>query len=274
MTQFSLKSLDPLIHSLREQQNVIAVLCYGSYAEGTQDEKSDVDLLVICEDTIPSAEIRKELYAKNEGTKIVQQKQFENWETTWTPINDEFVFEHKKIEIGYNTVLWVNEVISKIIKEGAITLPNFEFQPYSFLGLLENARCLYEKNHYFSNLKKQARPFPAKLKQNIIHDNLSIFNESLEDLEDYVQRDIGVLAFEFHLFRVLNAGIQIIFAINETYYPASKREEWHLMRLSKLPEGFHSLIYDLLPVFYTKKIEIINKLKAIQLFIKNINGDD
>ncbi len=269
MTQFSLKTLNPLISSLVERADILAVLCYGSYPEGTFDDKSDIDILVICEGAIPSAEIRKNIYMQNDCKEIIQQITHDNWETTWTPVNDELIFHQKKIEIGYNIASWVTEVVNEIIRDGALTLKNFDFQPYSFLGLLENATCLYEKENFVTHLKKQIRPFPAKLKENIINDNLSVFNESLEDLEDYVHRDIGVLAFQFHLFRALNAAIQIIFAINEIYYPASKREEWHLMRLSKLPEGFHKLIYDLLPVFYTKKTEIVTKLKEIQLFFKN-----
>ena len=103
----------------------------------------------------------------------------------------------------------------------------------------------------------------------IIKENLSIFNESVDDLEDFSQRDIGLLAFQFMLFRGLDAAIQIIFAINEVYYPASKREEKHLMRLSKLPQGMHELIYDLLPVFFNRKNEILMRLKDIKLFIES-----
>lgn len=102
-----LQSLNPLIQSLNTVSNIEAVLCYGSYAEGTQDDKSDIDLLVICKETIPSAELRKKVYEKNYGSQIILGKSHENWETAWTPINDEFVLNDKKIEIGYNLSKWV-----------------------------------------------------------------------------------------------------------------------------------------------------------------------
>ncbi|MBI2792813.1 MAG: GNAT family N-acetyltransferase [Gammaproteobacteria bacterium] len=268
VSDFSLQSLNPIIQSLNKEINITAVLCYGSYAEGTQDEKSDIDLLIICDEPIPAANIRNELYEKNHFEQIKLQKHHENWETTWTPINDEFVFKGKKIEIGYNLSTWVNNVVTKIVGEGKTTLENFQFRPYTFLGLLENSICLFEKENFLTLIRKQIRPFPSKLKTEIINENLSIFNESVEDLEDFSQRDIGLLAFQFMLFRGLDAAIQIIFAINEVYYPASKREEKHLMRLSKLPQGMHELIYDLLPVFFNRKNEILMRLKEIKIFIE------
>ncbi|HET9843093.1 MAG TPA: nucleotidyltransferase domain-containing protein, partial [Gammaproteobacteria bacterium] len=250
---FSLQSLNPIIQSLNKEINITAVLCYGSYAEGTQDEKSDIDLLVICDDLIPESSVRYKIYEKNNGQQIKLQKPHENWETTWTPINDEFLYKGKKIEIGYNLSSWVKDVVNKIVNEGKTTLEDFQFRPYTFLGLLENSVCLFEKENFISLIRKQIRPFPPTLKAEIVKENFSIFNESLEDLEDFNHRDIGLLAFQFMLFRGLDAAIQIIFAINEVYYPASKREEKHLMRLPKLPQGMHELIYDLLPGFFNRK---------------------
>lgn len=265
---FSLQLLNPIIQSLKNEINITAVLCYGSYAESTQDEKSDIDLLVICDESIPAANIRKKIYEKNHCDQIKLQKLYENWETTWTPINDECVFKSKKIEIGYNLSVWVKDIVNKIVAEGVTTLENFQFRPYTFLGLLENSVCLYEKEEFITLIRKQIRPFPLKLKAKIINENLSIFNESVNDLEDFSQRNIGLLAFQFILFRGLDAAIQIIFALNEVYYPASKREEIHLMRLSKLPQGMHELIYELLPTFFNRKNEILMRLKDIKTFIE------
>lgn len=268
VSHFSLELLNPILQALNKEINIAAVLCYGSYAEGTQDEKSDIDLLAICDESIPAANVRKKIYEKNHCEQIKLQKLHENWETTWTPINDEFVFKGKKIEIGYNLSTWVKDVVNKIVSEGKTSLENFEFRPYTFLGLLENSVCLFEKENFVTLIRKQIRPFPSKLKAKIINENLSVFNESVDDLEDFSQRDIGLLAFQFMLFRGIDAAIQIIFAINEVYYPASKREEIHLMRLSKLPQGIHELIYDLLPVFFNRKQEIIARLKDIKTFIE------
>ncbi|MGD9592057.1 MAG: hypothetical protein AB7V32_06020, partial [Candidatus Berkiella sp.] len=167
----------------------------------------------------------------------------------------------------YNSSTWVKEIVKKVM-DANTTLPNFQFRPYTFLGLLENSLCLFEKDNFITQLRKEIRPFPFKLKEKFFNENLSIFNESLAELEDFSQRDIGLLAFQFMLFRGLDAAIQILFAINEAYYPASKREEQYLMNLPKLPQGLHALIYELLPEFYNKKKDILLRLKEVQSFIQ------
>ncbi|MGE3318781.1 MAG: GNAT family N-acetyltransferase [Candidatus Berkiella sp.] len=264
---FSVETLKPLIQSLAKDLDIVAVLCYGSYAEGTFDEKSDIDLLVICEDLIPYPELRQKVYEQHQIKDLNLEKSHENWETTWTPINDEFLFNDKKIEIGYNMATWVEEVVNKVTLEGKTTLDDFQFRPYTLLALLEQSQCLYEKNNWLTTTKKQLRPFSQRLKKAIIQDNLTIFNESLNELENFNQRNIGILAFQFMLFRALDAATQILFAMNEVYYPASKREETHLLRLAKLPKGLHELIYDYLPTFYQRKQEILVSLKEIKIFI-------
>lgn len=264
---FTLETLKPLIQSLSKHLDIVAVLCYGSYAEGTYDESSDIDLLVICEDLIPYPEFRQTVYQQHPVRDLNLEKNYENWETTWTPINDEFEWHGKKIEIGYGMATWIEQVVYNVAREGKTTLDDFQFRPYTLLGLLEKSACLYEKKSWLSSLRKQLRPYPLSLKKAIIQENLSIFNESVAELEDFAKRNIGVLAFQFMLFRALDAATQILFAINEVYYPASKREEAHLLRLAKLPKNMHELIYDYLPMFFLRKQEILHCLKEIKLFI-------
>jgi hypothetical protein len=102
--------------------------------------------------------------------------------------------------------------------------------------------------------------------QALLAENLPLFEENLSDLIDISQRNVGVLAFEFYLFRAIEAAIQILFALNETYDPASKRIENHLQRFSKLTPNFNLLIQDLLPLFFTKKKETIENLEEMRLF--------
>lgn len=263
---FSLSKLEPLISTLTKSCKISAILCYGSYAEGTQDEMSDIDLLVICKEAIPSKEIRQQIYQQQGGELVVLDKNFANWETAWTPVNDELILRGKKIEIGFNLSAWIETTTHEIIETGKTTLKDFSFRPYTLLGLLENATCLWEDKEFITKMKSTIRPFPAQLKENIISENLAVFQESLSDLENIAQRELGLLAFQFMFFRALDAAIQILFALNEVYYPASKREEMHLLRLSKLPQAMIELIVELLPVLFQRKNESIKNLIAIQTF--------
>ncbi|MBS0288084.1 MAG: DUF4037 domain-containing protein [Proteobacteria bacterium] len=261
------KLLENFIHHLSQQPEVLAILCYGSYAEGTQDEHSDIDILVLCDNAIMDVKKRQLIYDKSGVHHQQLHKAIENWETSWTPVNDEFKLNNIKVEVGYNDTIWVHSLISDLMQKGSTTLSYFEFRPYTFLGLLENALCFYEKDQFFTHLKSSIRPYPAKLKQNIIQENMSIMDEGVADLEDCMKRDIGFLASQFYLFRAFDAAVQILFAINEVYYPASKREERHVLGLKLLPPRFEEFMNEL-PTFYSKKAEILEYIKEIQDYIK------
>lgn len=264
-----MNELEVPIQKLIQAWPICAILCYGSYAEGTQDALSDIDLLVICEQSIPNETIRKSLYQEFGASELLLGKQHDNWDNSWSPINDEFEYLGKRIEIGYNLKSWVNEIVEGVTQHGYTSMPSFLFRPYTFLGLIENSICLFEQNNVIEHIKKQLRPYPEILKQHIIAENLPVLNESVAELKNYLQRTIGILAFEFMLFRGLNAAIQILFALNEVYYPASKREEKHLLSLDKIPPGLHDFIYTDLPAFYTHQQAVISKLQEIQIFINH-----
>lgn len=269
MTHFKLNRLSPLIEALKEKGDILAVLCYGSFAEGSLDEKSDIDLLVIAQ-KIPTPSVRQKLYTSLPIQDLNLNKSFGTWGVpAWAPIHDEFAFSGKKIEIGYNTAVWVENAVAKIASEGLTHLPDFPFRAYTFLGLLDNAISLFEKDNYFTALRRKLSPYPQKLKKSIIAENLPLFLENFSDLKDIADRNVGVLAFEFYLFRTIDALIQLLFAINEVYDPASKRIEKHLEILPKIPEHFLHLINDLLPIFFTQKQEILLCLRESEIFLQD-----
>jgi predicted nucleotidyltransferase len=268
MAHFELNTLSPLLEDLQKTKNIFAILCYGSFAEGSVDEKSDVDLLVIAED-IPKPSLRQKIYSLSTTQDLILNKSFGTWGVpAFAPVNDELIFLEKKIELAYNTTTWVENAVEEITSKGLSQLSDFPFRAYTFLGLLDNALSLFEKDNYFTTLRRKLYPFPQKLKKAIIAENLPLFLENFSDLKEIAERNVGVLAFEFYLFRAIDALIQLLFAINEVYDPASKRIEKHLWALSKIPESLPHLINDLLPIFFTQKQEIILCLQETELFLQ------
>ncbi|KTD37475.1 hypothetical protein Lnau_0665 [Legionella nautarum] len=248
------------------------VLCYGSYAQMLQDNKSDIDLLVLVNNVIPQDNLREITYSKFPDTKIVSLgKNMGDWDVSWTPVNDCLMIGDQAIDIGYNTTEWVNRVIENLIIKNQITFDEFPFRPYTFLGLLETCKILYDKNHFIASCQSKISPMPHGLKKEIIHSYLPILRESYEELVDYSQRDIGILAYQFQLFRGLDAIINILCAINDTYDPASKRTEVFLFKLKKQPPDLHEFINKVLPRFFENKNEVSNYFKSSISFIeKNI----
>jgi hypothetical protein len=264
--------INEFVKHLAKEITIQGILCYGSYAQMLQDNKSDIDLLVLVNDVIPQDNLRKITYSKFPDTKIVSLgKNMGDWDVSWTPVNDCLMIGDQAIDIGYNTTEWVNRVIENLIIKNQITFDEFPFRPYTFLGLLETCKILYDKNNFIASCQSKISPMPHGLRKEIIHSFLPILRESYEELVDYSQRDIGILAYQFQLFRGLDAIINLLCAINDTYDPASKRTEIFLFKLKKQPPDLPELINKILPRFYENKNEVLNYFKSSISFIeKNI----
>ena len=87
-------------------------------------------------------------------------------------------------------------------------------------------------------LRAQLSPYPAALKANLLGEALPIMTDGLAELRDYTRRNIGPSAFLFHLGRVCDAMVSVLYALNEHYDPATKRPEQVLRTLAVLPERF------------------------------------
>jgi len=62
---------DSIVNIIAQNLDPQAIVLYGSDAQNLQDEKSDVDLLVLCK-KIPVANIRRGVYEKIHHVKILE----------------------------------------------------------------------------------------------------------------------------------------------------------------------------------------------------------
>src|SRR6188472_1654203 len=79
----------PIVGALAQVQGVEGILCFGSYALGTFDLDSDVDLYVLCHPDIRPSPVRMEALLKVEGIQNVQMDHEEfGWDNQWCPRGD------------------------------------------------------------------------------------------------------------------------------------------------------------------------------------------
>lgn len=229
----------PVVEALSGLGSIRAVLCFGSYAASTNDARSDIDLFAFCNPEIPSSEIRRQCIGEIADVTSLQIDYAETgWDDQWCPVGDRFLLNGVFIDLVYNTLEWVETVVSRVTGEGLTSLPELKFRAHTMLGLLENSLILYDPNSVIAELRTRLRPYPAKLKQTLLSEILRVAEGSLQDLRDYVERDIGNAAFHFHMGRVLDGLGTMLFAINECYDPATKRAEEAYRELAMLPDDF------------------------------------
>jgi len=215
---------------------VSIVLAFGSVASGQVDERSDVDLLVICQSEILSLSARESLLAPV-GT---------GWrfhETQGNPLFAEADVDGLAngvlVTVHYQTVAWIERVLRQVLEQGAITTEQMPFRPYTLLALLERGWLLIDREGLLRSWREQMRPFPAVLKANLLQDFIPRLEEQRDELVATAEREIGPRAFLFHLNWAVDALFEILFVVNEVYDPADRRAERVVLpTLPKLPQQF------------------------------------
>ena len=229
----------PIVESLARLEGVQAILCFGSYAMGTFDEHSDLDLFVFCKPDIVSASKRRRVLESVQGvTHFEESDTAAGWDSQWSPQVDHFRVNEDRFEISYNTMDWISTVVRLVTQEGATSIPEQKFRPYTMLGLLENGIILHDPCSLLRHLIDCLYPYPAQLKRRLISDSLHALKDCLAELKDGVNRGFGLTFFHFFFHRMCDALYTFLFAVNEKYDPAVKRPEVEYQKLKILPPNF------------------------------------
>ena len=229
----------PIVKSLARLEDVRAIFCFGSYAMGTFDEYSDLDLFVFCEPDIVSASERRRILEGVQGVTYFEESDTAaGWDNQWSPQVDYLRVNGTRFEISYNTADWIRTVVRRVTQEGATSIPEQKFRPYTMLGLLENGIILYDPCSCLRYLIDCLYPYPVQLKQRLISDSLHTLKDCLAELKDGVKRGFGLTFFHFFFHRMRDALHILLFAVNEKYDPAVKRSEVAYQKLSLLPPNF------------------------------------
>ncbi len=264
---------DPVVCVLSHIKDVRGILCFGSYAMGTFDACSDVDLYVFCHPAVLPSHVRRKAFLKISGVTHLEINHVEpGSDNCWCPRTDRFRLQDAAMDISWNTVEWISTVVRKVTKESCTSVPELPFRPYTMLGLLETSVILYDPGSILQNLKSTLRPYPERLKQALLSEGLAIIRSSLDELRDCVRREIGNTAFHFHFERVLDALGMTLFAINERYDPATKRAEEAYRALSVVPKDFMDRYVRLLqlPLTQEGRRAVVAELEGVTKDIEHL----
>jgi predicted nucleotidyltransferase len=258
--------VNPVIAVLSGIDVIKGALCLGSYATGTFDEQSDIDLFVLCHPDIITPENRRRAFEMIDGvTELQIDHQNLVWDNQWCPAEDTFRLHGVLIEVGWNTIDWLRTVIHKVSEEGSTSFPELQFRAHTMLGLLENSVILLDPETILNRMKSELYPYPPRLKQALLRESLPILKESLGDMRNYVDRGIGNTALHFHLERILEALMTIVFALNERYDPAAKRVEQAYATMNRLPQDFLARYNRILEIPLTGdgRREVVSELETL-----------
>jgi hypothetical protein len=263
---------------------VRGVLCFGSYAMGTFDDQSDIDLYVLCHPDIVTPENRRLALGVIDGvTELQIGHQDPIWDDQWIRAEDRFRLHGVLIDVGWNTIDWLKTVIRRVSEETSTSFPELRSRAHTVLGLLADSVILLDAEGSLRRMQSELYPYPTCLKQALLRASLPILRDSLGEMSNYAARAIGNTALHFHLERFLEALRTIVFALNERYDPCSKRVEQVYATMDKLPPDFVTRYKRALEIPLSEKgrRELVNELgtltKDFEMMIETeaseMNGD-
>jgi len=258
--------IDTVITVLSGIDAIKGALCFGSYAVGTFDEQSDIDLYVLCHPEVITPENRLRAFEMIDGVTALQiDHQSSTWDNQWCPAGDTFRLHGVLIDVGWNTIDWIRTVVQRVSKGGSTSFPELRFRAHTMLGLLANSVILLDPEAILHRMKSELYPYPPRLKQALLQESLPILKGSLGDMRNYVDRGIGNTAFHFHLERFLEALVTIVFALNERYDPATKHVEQAYAAMNRLPQDFLTRYNRILeiPLTVNGRRELVSELETL-----------
>lgn len=215
---------------------VSSILVIGSVASGQVDERSDVDLLMLCRSEVLPGSERAHLLTQVGANWRFQERQAN---PLFGEADVDGLVDGVLVTVHYQTVAWIETVLCHVLEQGAITTEQMPFRPYTLPALLQRSWLLFDQDGLVQSWREQIRVFPAVLKTNLLHAFIPRLEEQREELVATAERDIGPRAFLFHLNGAVDALLQILFALNEVYDPADRRIEGVVLpTLPTLPQQF------------------------------------
>lgn len=252
---------DEIVKQFSQMDKVEAIALGGSRSTGANDEKSDYDLYIYCNDTITPEE-KRAILEKCCDTMEISNHYWELEDNCilkdGIPIDilyrdlDDFekfhsyVVEQHHAQKGYTTCFWHNLLTCEI---------------------------LFDRNGKLAEQKKRfSVPYPKELKHNIIDLNMKLLSGVLPSFDKQIEKAAkrcDTVSINHRTTEYLASYFDVIFALNELPHPGEKR----LIALCKknckiLPNNFEENLNKLFSTMFNNfDISIIDtitkELKAV-----------
>ena len=250
-----------LFFELGTLSQVEAIALGGSRATGRYDEKSDYDVYVYVTDTIDEKdrrsilekycsymeignsfwELEDDVTLKDGIDMDIIYRNMKEFENGISSVVDECIAWN-----GYTTCMWHNLITSKIV---------------------------LDKNGALEALQKKYQiPYPTKLKENIISNNMKLLNGMLPSFDSQIKKAEmrgDLVSVNHRVTEFLASYFDILFALNEMTHPGEKRMQDICSKECKiLPDNFEQNFERLFKGMFRENIspvieEMVAEMKKI-----------
>ena len=233
--------LQDLVDSLIDVEGLQAIVLGGSRASGTQHPDSDIDVGLYYNEGSPLdiTHVRKIVNELNDfpDPEVTELGGWGKWVNggAWLTIKGQ------RVDFLYRNIDFVSTVIDEC--NGGKTQVDYLQQPpygfYSYIYCAETQQCniLYDPQSAIQGLKAKISRYSALLKSSIINSFLWQAEFSLE-VADKSVNTANVYFVAGCLTRIASSLVQVLYALNETYFISDKRLYKDVEQFCLKPQDF------------------------------------
>ncbi len=218
--------LQQIIAALKPVQGLKSLVLGGSYASGTQRPDSDIDIGLYYQERQPLniPQIRAIANTLND-TSNPTVTDLGGW-GPWVNGGAWLTIQGQRVDFLYRNIDFVSSTLDDcnqgIIRSDYWQQPAYGF--HNFMYCTETAICrpLYDPDNLIAQLKTKVAYYPPQLKQAICKDFLWRARFTLDNTTKAAARG-EVYLVTGALARAIHCLIQILYALNETYYLSEKK---------------------------------------------------
>ncbi|MBR4983079.1 MAG: DUF4037 domain-containing protein [Lachnospiraceae bacterium] len=253
--------VENLFEELSNITQVEAIALGGSRACGRNDEKSDYDVYVYLIDSVEE-DVRRNILSR-------YCKYMEIGNSFWELEDDVTLSDGIDMDIIYRNMTDFENTISDVV-DACISWNGYTTCMWHNLI---TSKIVYDKNGKLQKLQEKYNiPYPKKLKENIISNNMKLLNGMLPSFDMQIKKAEtrgDLVSVNHRVAEFLASYFDIIFALNEMTHPGEKRmqsicsEECNI-----LPNNFDANLYRLFDGLFRKNIsgvisDMIDEIKKI-----------
>jgi predicted nucleotidyltransferase len=220
-----------LVKDFSDYSQVEAIALGGSRATGKNDHKSDYDLYVYLNREL-DVSVRRNILKR-------YCRYIEIGNSFWELEDDVTLLDGIDMDIVYRNLDDFQNEVASVVVDG---IPHNGYTTCMWHNLI-TSEILFDRNGRYEKLKHRFTiPYPKKLKENIINNNMKLLSGMLPSFDQQIQKAEerkDFVSVNHRVAEFLASYFDVIFALNEKTHPGEKRmQQFCSEQCERLPSDF------------------------------------
>jgi predicted nucleotidyltransferase len=233
--------IQKIVDKLKQVEGLQAIVLGGSWASGTQRQDSDIDLGLYYSESTPLDvdHIKKIAFALNDIANPVVTD-LGGW-GRWVNGGAWLTIQGQRVDFLYKNIDFISTIIDEC-NRGEMQWDYFQQPPYGFYSYIycaetQMSKILYDPVGAIQKLQSKVTHYPQALKYKIINGFVWDAEFTLHVAKKSAKRD-EVYFVAGCLTRIASNLVQVLYALNETYFISDKRLYKDVEQFGIKPQNF------------------------------------